>query len=492
MHGGAKWTLKRVISLFYPKGYYEAEHSIFINPKPLGGKMVDIEVTEGLDIPIEGQPKGDVQVLAQPSHVSLNLDPFLGSKFKLLARAGDRVKAGQAVVSDKTHPGLNFVAPGSGKIVEVQRGLKRRLLNIKIELDANEEPEDLGTLDIQSASRESIIAHLKKGGACPFIRSRPFDRLANPDQAPRSIFVRAVESAPFAPPMELQVEGFEREFQAGLDVLAKLTDGSVHLVYRRGTNCQAFLNARSCERHTVSGPHPCGNASVHIHHIDPITSIEDVVWTISAKGVVTIGDLVLNGRYHTDRVVSIAGGGVSESKRGFFRTRQGVPVSTLIQGRNESGLMRLISGNPLTGKAVDGEGFLEFYDCTFTVIPENVSRELLHFFRLGGKKFTASRTYTSGLTQGGDKLYPFTTNNHGEERAFVDGSIYQKVMPMQIPVMHLVKALMAQDWEESELLGGLEIAPEDFALPAFICPCKIEMPSIVESNLREFAAEVLS
>jgi Na+-transporting NADH:ubiquinone oxidoreductase subunit A len=453
--------------------------------------MVHISVKEGLDIPIEGKPSGDVQSLPAPKLISLNLDAFPRVKFKLLAKAGERVKLGQAIATDKTVSGRHFVAPAGGVIKEVRRGLKRRLLDVVIEVDAQEEVQELGALDPRAASRESILERLKEGGGFAHIRQRPFDLLADPRQAPRCIFVKAVETAPFLPSAEMQVEGFERQFQLGISALSKLTDGRVHLVHAEDSRSDAFTAAVDCERHTVSGPHPASNSSVHIHHIDPIQSVDDIVWTLSVTDVLVIGELMATGRYHTERILSIAGGGIREDKRGFFRGRQGFPVEVLIAERNEKGLLRMISGDPLMGHKVHAEDFIGFYHSAFTVLPESVERELLHFFRLGLNKFSATKAYISGH-QANDREYSFSTTNHGEERAFVDGSVYQDVMPMQIPVMHLVKALMAEDYELAEELGGLEVAAEDFALPAFICHSKIEMTQIVGDSLHNFATEALT
>ncbi|MCB1134936.1 MAG: Na(+)-translocating NADH-quinone reductase subunit A [Chlamydiia bacterium] len=455
--------------------------------------MADFVVKEGLDIPISGKPTGGLQTLPAPKKVSLNLFPFFGVKFKLLAKVGDRVKVGQAITDDKSNPGRFFVSPGCGVIREVKRGLKRRLLDIVIELDGKEEYEALPTLDPRSASRDDILAALMKGGMMTHIRQRPFDRLADPSRFPRSIFVKAITSAPFAPPAEMHVEGSEKAFQAGLTALSKLCDGGkLHLVYREGSTCQAFTNAQDCTKHTVAGPHPAGNASVHIHHFDPIKGADDSVWTLTAQDVVAIGHQFQTGHYYTDRVISIAGPGIQDKKRGFFKVRAGFPIETLIAGRNERGLQRMISGDPLTGLKVEANDYLGFYHNVFCVIPEQVSRELFHFFRLGTHKFTASGTYASGFMDNTAREYDFTTSNHGEERAFVDGAIYQSVMPMQVPVMHLVKALMAENFEDAEFLGGLEVSAEDFALPAFVDPCKIEMVEIVKNGLRAYEHEVFA
>jgi Na+-transporting NADH:ubiquinone oxidoreductase subunit A len=358
-------------------------------------------------------------------------------------------------------------------------------------LDAKEEYEELGGLNVQTASKEDILAKLLQGGLFANIRMRPCSILANPNHTPSRIFVKALESAPFAPSAEMQIEGYEKEFQAGLLALGKLTPGLVHLVYRQGTDCKAFTEAANVEKHTAAGPHPISNHSVHIHHIDPIEKNNEIVWTLTAYDVLCMGVLLTTGRVHIDRVISIAGTGILSEMRGYYKARAGYPIEKLVDTRNAEGILRYISGDLLNGDQVGVEDFLGFSNNIFCSIKESNDRELLHFFRLGLGKFTASRTYLSGFLKNGSKEYEFTTNQHGEERAFVDGRIYDKVMPMQISTMHLVKAVLAGDFDLAEQLGFLEVDSEDFALPTFICPCKVEMSDIMKTALKDYATEII-
>lgn len=457
--------------------------------------MAHIKIKKGLDIPIEGKPEGKIQsVLADgrevlPSYLSLNLNPFTNIRCNLLVKVGDQVKIGQPICVDKACPGRMFVSPATGVIKEFRRGLKRRLLNIVIEADREEKEVLHPPMDVGRASKEEIIERLKLGGLFAHIRKRPFNFLADPQKTPRAIFVKAVESAPFAPPFEMQVEGWEQAFQVGLDALKGLTEGPVHLVYKKDCQFTPFTGAEGVEKHTVEGPHPVGNLSLHIHYLSPIKHPEEVIWTLNAHDVVGVGLMLLEGRYFTDRVISIAGPGVLPEKRGFYRVRAGYPIEELIAGRIQEGHQRLISGDVLTGQQVEPQDFLEFYHFGFCVVPESLKREFLHFFRLGTGKFTASGAYASGHLKG--KEYNFTTNLHGEERAFVIGSPYDRVMPMAIPVMALIKAIMAEDYDLAEELGLLEVDAEDFALPTFVCPSKIEMVDIVSQGLQAHAQEVL-
>ncbi|MEC7839218.1 MAG: Na(+)-translocating NADH-quinone reductase subunit A [Chlamydiota bacterium] len=459
-----------------------------------------IKIKKGLNIPIGGKPTGDIQELvpsgqtadiSKPKEISLNLWPFEDLRLKLLKKVGQKVKIGEAICEDKGCPGRMFVAPAAGTIKDVRRGLKRRIMDIIIEVDENEEYLEYLPTNPEGATRHDIISKLMEGGLFTVIRQRPFSILANPQRLPRSIFVKAIESAPFVPPPELQIQGHEKEFQSGLNALAKLSEGSVHLIYHKDSICKAFTEAENVTKHTAEGPHPIATHSVFIEKIDPIRSPEDVIWTLNAHDVICIGKLLTKGRYYNERVISIAGPGIIEGQRGYYRVREGCPIASLVAGRIPKSPQRLVSGDPLMGTRVDMEEFLGFYHYTFCAIPENTERELLHFFRLGSKKFSFSRAYASGHMDSTKKVYDFTTSQHGEHRAFIDPTLYDEVMPLNIPTMQLVKSVMAEDYELADELGLLSVDAEDFALPTFVCPSKMEMTEIMKQGIRAHAAEML-
>lgn len=461
--------------------------------------MVHIKISKGLDIPIKGAPTGKVQSLirsgeAQPQgplQISLDLKPFDDLKFRLLVKPEDIVKIGQPLAEDKSSPGRFFVSPAAGTVHEIRRGAKRVLQDITIDVAPEEDYVSFAPMNPQQASREQIIARLLESGMFAFISQRPFNRLADPTKIPRSIFVKAIESAPFVPPPELQVEGHEKDFQTGLDALAKLTNGKVHLVHRSHSQSKAFTHAQNVVIHTAEGPHPIANQSLHIEKIDPIKSVDDVIWTVNTHDVIAIGHLLNSGKYFTERVVSIAGPAILEDRTGYFRLRQGYPVTSLISNRLQKGLVRLISGDPLMGSKVNNEDFLGFNDSVFCAIKENTKREFLHFFRMGSHKYTATGTYLSRLF-GRNREFDFTTNQHGEHRAFIDSTMYDKVQPLHIPTMLLVKAVMAEDYELADSYGLVQVDSEDFALPTFVDPSKMPMTEIIKNGLKTYAKEVLS
>lgn len=460
--------------------------------------MSHIKVAKGLDIPIKGLPAGPVQPLIlsgssapliKPKTIALDLGEFSRHRFKLLKKEGDQVKIGEPIVLDKQNDGIVFTSPAGGIITEITRGPKRSLLDIKISLADKEEIVEHKPLDPASATKEEILERLKIAGGFSHIRKRPFNTLANPNKLPRSIFIKAVETTLFVPPPQLQVEGHEELFQAGIDALKKLAACPIHLVTKLGDTYPAFNEARNVTHHTVEGPHPAGNVSVHIEQIDPISHPEDVVWTLNVHDVISIGSLVKKGKPFLDKVIGIGGPAAVEDKCGFFRVREGFPIEALISGRlTHKDKVRLISGDPLMGKKVEADGYLGFNAYSLVMIEEPTKREPLHFFRLGSNKYTFSRAYASGHLDKPEEGYDFSTSQHGERRPFIDPSLYDKVQPLNIPTVPLIKAVMAEDYELAEELGLLEVDPEDFALSTFVCPSKIDMTEIIR-NGQEAAAQ---
>lgn len=460
--------------------------------------MSSIKITKGLDIPIDGKPEGRIKALIpggsadqliNPGYISLNLRSFSDLKFTLLVKQDEVVKVGQPLAEDKSTPGRMFVSPAAGTIKDIRRGFKRSLQDIVIAVDSEEKYHEYEKSS--SFNRESLIKLMKEAGIFSHIRVRPFNRLADPYKTPRSIFVKAIESAPFMPSAEMQVEGHEKEFQIGLDALKMLTDGSVHLIYRAESNNKAFTQAANVQKHSAEGPHPVGNASLHIQSLDPIKKVNDIVWVLNAHQVVALGYLLEHGKHYVHRVISIAGPGILPGQRGYFKSREGYPISPLIAGRIHKGPQRFISGDPLTGHKVEEQDFIGFDDYVFCVIPENYDRQFLHFFRLGLGKYSFSKAYLSGHFDNSHRDYFFSTSQHGEHRAFIDSTLYDQVQPLAVPTMLLVKAVMAEDFELAESLGLLEVIGEDFALPSFVDPSKNDMNDIINKGLKRFASEVL-
>ncbi|RMF07685.1 MAG: NADH:ubiquinone reductase (Na(+)-transporting) subunit A, partial [Candidatus Neomarinimicrobiota bacterium] len=283
---------------------------------------------------------------------------------------------------------------------------------------------------------------------------------------------------PLSPNPELVLEGNTRAFQAGLDVLSTLTEGTVHLVRQVETRSEALSQAQHCTTHSVEGPHPAGNVGVLLHHLDPLRPGE-VVWTVTLQHVIQLGTFFLTGRLDPTLLVSVAGPGVSAPVH--VKTRMGVSLAFLTKDRLHPGEMRFISGDVLTGTARDREEFLGYYDTICSVIPVSHERPFLGWLRLGSPrtKYTLSRAYR-GSRRG---EFPFTTLQNGDRRAMVPIGAWEKVLPMDIWPNPLYRAIQANDIDEMENLGLLELVEEDVALCSFACPSKIDLGAAVRKGL---------
>lgn len=442
-------------------------------------------IRKGLDIRLIGDAEKTVADLKSRLFAIKPTD-FIGCFPKMLVKEGDKVKAGSPLFFDKYREEIYFTSPVSGKIADIHRGAKRKLLEVIIESDGKYESLDFGSADPAKTEREAITEKLLKSGLWPAIRQRPYSVVAAPKDEPKAIFVPAFDTSPLAPDYDLMVHGHGEEFQAGLDILAKLTKGKVYLnVHNDNTMSKVFLNARNVEINSFSGPHPSGNVSVHISRLSPINKGE-IVWYVYPQDILAIGRLFLTGEHDTTRLVALTG---SEAKRRqYFKTRAGASISNMVKDNVEKGELRYISGNVLTGDKIDKNGFVGFYHSQVTVIPEGNYYELFGWALPGFGKFSISRTYPSFLNP--DKKYRVDTNLHGGQRAYVMTGMFEKVFPFDIYPLQLIKAILVEDIDLMENLGIYEIDAEDFALCEVIDTSKTEIQEIVRNGLELMRKEM--
>jgi Na+-transporting NADH:ubiquinone oxidoreductase subunit A len=399
---------------------------------------------------------------------------------KLAVKVGEKVKAGTTLFFDKYNNKINFCAPVSGEVVDIVRGAKRKILEVVLKADAVISYEHFITDAAKNISREKIIETMLTSGVWPFIRQKPYDIVANPTDIPKAIFISAFNSAPLTIDNDFALYGMDELFQKGLDYITKLSGGKTHLNIDGTTNpSKVFTGAKGVEINKISGAHPAGNVGIQVHHIDPINKGE-VVWYLQPQDVIAIARLFTEGKYDVSRIVALAGSQVKKPK--YYRTIAGATIANLVTDNINEGVNRIISGDILTGKHIDVNGTLGFYDTTITVIEEGKHQEFLGWILPGLHKFSASKTFLSWLTP--SKKYTLNANMHGEERAYVMTGEYEKVLPMDIFPAHLIKACMIEDIELMENLGIYEVSPEDFALCEFVCTSKIEVQTIIRNALK--------
>ncbi len=438
-----------------------------------------ITLRKGLDINLQGKAELTRFDAKPAADYALSPLDFEGVTPKLLVKAGDEVKAGDALFFNKYDARVLFTSPVSGKVTAINRGEKRRVLNVTIAPDANQQYKEFAKLDLQKASREEVVEMLLQSGLWPLLIQRPYGVIANPDAQPKAIFVSAFDSAPLAPDYNFVLQTEKENLQKGVEVLKKLTTGKVHFSMR-AKEASVAEQLKGVELHAFAGKHPAGNVGVQIHHIDPIDK-GDVVWTVNVQDLAIIGRLFLNGKVDMTRTIAVTGSEVEKPR--YCKVVAGANLDSILGGNlkacKEGDTVRVINGNVLTG--AKAEGYLSFYANQLTVIPEGDKYELLGWAMPRFGKFSVSRSYFSWLFP--KKEYKLDTNLNGGERPFIVTGLYEQYLPMDIYPMYLLKACLAGDIDKMENLGIYEVLPEDLALCEFVCPSKIEIQQILRDGI---------
>lgn len=438
-----------------------------------------IRLKRGFDIKIRGAAEKHIAGEADSLFFGVKPIDFPGLTPKLNVRQGDLVIGGSPLFHDKLQPEIVFTSPVSGKVISVERGDRRKMLEVVVEKSGND-TIDFGKADPGTLSREKIKERLLLSGLWPAIRQRPYHVIAKPSDVPKSVFVSGFDTAPLAPDYNFIMDNSKAElFHTGISAISKLTDGKVNLILNGSvTPSEIFTSTTGVDISYFSGPHPAGNVGVHIHHLDPVNKGE-TIWYINIQDVTAIGRLFKEGIYKPERIVALTGSEVLHPQ--YYKMLSGSSVASIVPDNIKPGNVRYISGNVLTGNKISSDGYLGYYDSQVTVIPEGDHYEFFGWAVPGADKLSFSRTFISSLFP--KKVYAPDTNFHGGERAFVVTGQYEKVVPMDIYPMQLFKAILAGDIDMMENLGIYEVAEEDFALCEFICPSKIEIQSIVRNGL---------
>ena len=449
-----------------------------------------VTIKRGVNIDLLGETNPELDTPHAISTAALKPSDFNGIRFKLSVKEGEEVKAGTPLLFNKDLEAMKFCSPVSGEVVAIVRGAQRRILEVRVLADKKTKYEKFGAEDPHVIAREAIIEKMLKSGVWPMLKQRPYNIVANPDITPKAIFISGFDTGPLAPNMGIILEGQEKEFQAGIDALAKLTDGPVHLGLSESEPTGKTLAAvRGVKVTKYKGPHPAGLVGVHIHHLDPIDKGEHV-WTISPEHVAIIGRLFLTGTYDARTVVALSGKEIKQRK--YVQTIVGASVKELLdKNLSDDVPVRIISGNVLTGTKIEADGYMGFFERQITAIREGIEPELFGWLIPKPNKFSISRALPSWfMRQVGEVKYDLDTNNHGELRAFVVSGEYEKVFPFDIFPVHLLKAILNEDIDAMEKLGLYEVVEEDFALCEVVCTSKINVQNIVRDGLNLLRSEI--
>lgn len=446
-------------------------------------------IKEGLDLPITGEPK---QVIENGNSVNsvaiLGLD-YVGMKPTMAVNEGDSVKLGQVLFSDKKNPGVNFTSPGAGVVKSINRGEKRILQSIVIDLKGTEEElfSRYDASELNNLTTEQVKENLLASGLWTNLRTRPYGKIPAIDSNANSIFVTAIDTSPLAADPAIVIKDRADDFINGLTVISKLTQGKTYVCKATGTDI-AVGNTNSLQVADFSGPHPAGLPSTHIHFIDPV-NIDKFVWHINYQAVIAIGALFTTGKLNVERVVSLAGPTVKNPR--LIRTRVGANTDDLVSGELQDDVeSRVISGSALYGRqASDWAAFLGHYSNQITALKEGRERELFGWIVPGKNKYSALNVYTSSVDRKFDRKFPLTTTKNGSNRAIVPVGVYETVMPLDILSTPLLKALVVGDSDQAQLLGCLELDEEDLALFTFVDPGKHDFGPVLRANLTKIEKE---
>ena len=437
-----------------------------------------IKLRKGLDINLKGKANFETIRRIDSSEIALVPDSFGGVTPKVIVREGDCVKAGDALFVDKKYPEMKFASPISGTVKAVVRGDRRKVLYVKVKADETQQFVDFGIKDIEKLDGKAIKEALLASGLFSFIQQLPYAVTTTPDTMPKAIFVSAFRDMPLASDFEVELKGNEKDFQTGLTALSKIQKTYLGLSVHQ--TASVLVNAKDVEINVFDGKCPAGNVGVQVNHIDPINKGE-VVWTIDPAAVIFFGRLFNIGKVDLRRVIAVAGSEVKNPS--YAEILIGTPLSKVLDEQLKSTEhVRIINGNPLTGRKTTLEDFVGAHTSEVTVIPEGDDvNEFLGWILPRTNLFSVSKSYFSWLM--GKKTYNLDARIKGGERHMIMSGEYDKVLPMDIYGEYLIKAIIAEDIDKMEQLGIYEVSPEDFAVAEFVDSSKLELQKIVRNGL---------
>ncbi len=445
-----------------------------------------VKLKRGFTINLAGKAEKKLAEIPQPETFAVKPTDFPGMlRPKVLVQEGETVKAGTPVLIDKRHDNILYTAPVSGEVVAIKRGEKRKLLEIVILADkelAYETFKSYSASELSNASRAELQEQMLKAGVWPQIVQRPYGVVANPEETPRDIFISGFDSHPLAPDYNFIFKGEEQNFKIGIEVLKKFTSGRIRIgVDGKGEVNPLYNNLDGVEINKFYGKHPVGNVGVQIHHIAPIGK-NDLVWTLNPYGVIQIGRLFNTGKYDTSKIIALTGSEVANPQ--YYKTYSGACIGRFVQDNLKNDHVRFVSGNVLTGERIEEKGHLGYYHHQFTVLPEGDKPKLFGWILPTFKDLSFSRAFgLLSFLNPPSKEYVLDTNMHGEPRAFVQTGVFERVTPMDIYPTYLLKAILAEDYDEMEALGIYEVIEEDFALCEFVDVSKHDIQAILREGL---------
>lgn len=438
-----------------------------------------VKLRKGLDIRLKGTAaKQKTQISPAYEEVALMPQDFVGVTPKPVVREGDVVKAGDTLFVNKASQEVGFSSPVSGTVAAIVRGERRKVLRVVVKADKETRYTDYGQKDPAKLTGEEVKTSLLQAGLFGYINQLPYAVSTTPETTPKAIFVSALRDMPLAADFEMELRGNEETFQAGLTALSKVAKTYLGIGARQTS--LALTQAKDVEIYVFDGPCPAGNVGVQVNHIDPVNKGE-VVWTVDPSAVIFFGRLFLTGKVDLRKVIAIAGSEMASPA--YVETIVGAPLKDILRGQLDNRPhVRLINGNPLTGRKSSLDDYLGAHTSELTAIPEGDDvDEMLGWIMPRTRQFSTSRSYFSWLM--GKKEYDLDARVKGGERHMIMSGEYDKVLPMDIYGEYLIKAIITGDIDKQEALGIYEVSPEDFALAEFVDSSKLELQKLVREGL---------
>lgn len=441
-------------------------------------------VKKGLTLPIAGAPAQEVHDAPPVTEVAVLARDYVGSQFRVLVEEGVSVRLGQTIAEDRKSEGVTFTAPGAGRIRAIHRGERRALQSIVIALEGDDAVSFESYGPHAGNTPEGVRNLLLESGLWSALRTRPFSRVPAKETTPKAIFVTAIDTHPLSPRPEIVLKGREEDFERGLAMLARLTEGPVYLCRQAGVPIEAGSSGARVEE--FAGKHPAGTVGYHIHVLDPVFRGK-VVWHIGYPDVARIGRLFGTGLLDPTSIISLAGPVVARPR--LLRTRLGASTTQLARGEVPAEGVRLISGSVLFGDNASAApvDYLGRHHVQLSALQEGRPRELLGWIAPGPRSFSVLPTFLASLLP--RPRYDFDTSTRGSRRAMVPLGMYERVMPMDLMPTHLLRALTVGDVEWAEELGALELSEEDLSLCTFVCPGKYDYGSALRRVLTTIEGE---
>jgi len=444
-----------------------------------------IKITKGLDLPIQGAPQQTIQDGNSVTRVAILGEEYIGMRPTMHVQEGDKVKKGQILFEDKKNPGVKFTAPAAGNVVEINRGAKRVLQSVVIQLegDGSEVFAKYSSTELASLDAPKVQENLVNSGMWTAFRTRPYSKSPALNSKPHSIFVSVMDTNPLAGDPQIIIAERSEDFVNGLQVISHLTDGKVFV--NKAPGAEIATGNASVEVNEFSGVHPAGLVGTHIHHLDAVGQNKKV-WHVGYQDVLAIGSLFTTGEFDNRKVVSL--GGPEAKNPRLLRTLLGADVTELTANEANAGDMRMLSGSVLQGNHAHGvHGYLGRFHNQVSILREGREKELFGWIKPGVNQHSVTRAYLGHLSP--KKLFGMTTTTNGSDRSMVPIGNYERIMPLDILPTLLLRDMISGDTDGAQSLGCLELDEEDLALCTYVCPGKYNYGPILRDCLEQIEKE---